>query len=94
MNDCITLNSNTQPMRAHITDVKLDRYTSTDNFVGESEITVTITLEEYRKLVKAVAVKDYEVDKYRIENANLQNTITRLEQKITKLLTEDTEEGE
>ena len=36
-----------------------------DNFVGEDEITVTITLNEYRNLVNEVARKDYDLEKER-----------------------------
>lgn len=36
-----------------------------DNFVGEDEITVTITINEYRNLVKEVAKKDYDLEKER-----------------------------
>ena len=35
------------------------------NFVGDSEITVTITLGEYRKLVKEVTLKDSDLQKER-----------------------------
>lgn len=31
---------------------------STDNYIAENEITVTITLSEYRKLVQEVATKN------------------------------------
>lgn len=36
-----------------------------NNFVGDGEITVTITLGEYRDLVKQVALKDYDMEKER-----------------------------
>lgn len=36
-----------------------------DNFIGEDEITVTITLNEYRKLVSEVSRKDYDIEKER-----------------------------
>lgn len=36
-----------------------------NNFVGDGEITVTITLGEYRDLVKQVALKDYDLKKER-----------------------------
>ena len=38
-----------------------------DNFVGESEITVTITLNEYRHLVSHVATRDKDVKKAEAE---------------------------
>lgn len=36
---------------------------STDNYIAENEITVTITLSEYRKLVQEVATKKYDIDR-------------------------------
>ena len=36
---------------------------SREDFIGESEITVTITLREYRNLVTAVAKKEHEYSK-------------------------------
>lgn len=35
-----------------------------DNFVANQELTVTITLNEYRKLIEIKAVKDKEEDTY------------------------------
>lgn len=36
---------------------------STDNYIAENEIAVTITLSEYRKLVQEVATKKYDIDR-------------------------------
>ena len=36
-----------------------------DNFVATGEITVTITLSEYRNLIKEKATKDAEIQEYR-----------------------------
>mgnify|MGYP001228103687 CR=1 FL=1 len=36
---------------------------STDNYIAENEVTVTITLSEYRKLVQEVATKKYDIDR-------------------------------
>ena len=36
-----------------------------DNYFGEDEITVTVTLNEYRTLVREVARKDYDLEKER-----------------------------
>lgn len=46
-----------------ILDEKLDRYGSKEmnNFVASDEITVTITLNEYRDLVSSKATTDYKV---------------------------------
>ena len=59
-----------------ILDKKLDNYGSNNNdFLASGELTVTITLEEYRKLVKDCATRDYcineaEKDKYTREHEN------------------------
>lgn len=50
-------------------------YGKCNNFVGESEITVTITLNEYRDLVTEKATKDSDIakaeeNKYERENEN------------------------
>lgn len=36
---------------------------STDNYIAENEVTVTITLSEYRKLVQEVATKKHDIDR-------------------------------
>jgi hypothetical protein len=38
-------------------------YDSTDNYIAENEVTVTITLSEYRKLVQEVATKKHDIDR-------------------------------
>lgn len=44
-----------------------DYNVSENNFIGESEITVTITLNEYRHLVSHVATRDKDVKKAEAE---------------------------
>lgn len=60
-----------------------------DNFFGEDEITVTITLNEYRNLVKEVARKDYDLEKEREKtreaNKNADSYKAKLEALIEKL---------
>ena len=59
-----------------ILDKKLDNYGSNNNdFLASGELTVTITLEEYRKLVRDCATRDYcineaEKDKYTRDHEN------------------------
>lgn len=36
---------------------------STDNYIAKDEVTVTITLSEYRKLVQEVATKKHDIDR-------------------------------
>lgn len=60
-----------------------------NNFVGDGEITVTITLGEYRDLVKEVALKDYDLKKERERtseaNKKAQSYKDKLEALIEKL---------
>lgn len=35
---------------------------SANNYIAENEVTVTITLNEYRKLVQEVATKNHDID--------------------------------
>lgn len=59
-----------------ILDKKLDNYGINNNdFLASGELTVTITLEEYRRLVKDCATREYcineaEKDKYTREHDN------------------------
>lgn len=47
-----------------ILDRKIDRYNfEDDNFLASGELTVTITLSEYRKLVKDCATAQVRIDK-------------------------------
>lgn len=47
---------------------KMDSYSfSKENLVAPSEITVTITLSEYRELVRKSAIMDNAIDKIRLE---------------------------
>lgn len=59
-----------------ILDKKMERYVwDGKDYVAENEITVTITLAEYRSLVASNATKSYDIDKanedkYRRDNEN------------------------
>ncbi|HCY6608110.1 TPA: hypothetical protein O1225_002206 [Staphylococcus aureus] len=72
-----------------------------DNFVANQELTVTITLNEYRKLIEIKAVKDKE-DTYRgkyfaeeRKNEKLEKENIKLKNKIYELQNEeDNEEDE
>lgn len=47
-----------------ILDKKMEHYGwSAKDYVAENELTITITLAEYRDLLKAVATKQYDIDK-------------------------------
>lgn len=77
-----------------ILNKKLDGYYSENNdFVASGEITVEITLSEYRALVTSKARKDYELEKVRDEkyeldkeNTELKKEIKMLEDKISKFI--------
>lgn len=80
-----------------ILDRKLGSYGTDDNdFLASGELTVTITLEEYRKLVEKCATREYciheaEKDKYvreseneelRKENAELKAELYELQKQV------------
>lgn len=75
-----------------ILDRKLDRYGTNDNdFVADKELTVTITLNEYRDLVGKVATSNSRIDeanknKYErdSENKTLKEKVKELETTLLK----------
>lgn len=76
-----------------ILDKKMDKYTFEENdFLASGELTVTITLSEYRKLVQEVATKKADIDeanKNRYtrdeENKKLKAEIAELKAKLYEL---------
>lgn len=61
-------------------DKKIRDYSSNENnFTIPHELTVTITLKEYRMLIESKAVKEDEISKIRSEKYNLQEKIRQLE---------------
>ena len=71
---------------------------TSDNFIGEDEITVTITLNEYRNLVTEVASKEYDLQKEREKtkeaNRKAQSYKDKLESLIEKLNGDDGDDGD
>jgi len=67
-------------------------YQNSNNFVGESELTVTITLAEYRQLVKDVATRDSAVDAERTKVYQRDAEIANLRNRIESLLSWSMEE--
>ena len=71
-----------------------------NNFVLASELTVTITLDEYRKLIMLKGSHEAEVDEVKKEKRVLENELNKLKEENHKLKeklldsinTEDTEE--
>ena len=57
-----------------------------DNFIGDGEITVTITLNEYRNLVKEVALKDYDLKKEREKTSEANKKADAYKAKLEALI--------
>ena len=76
-----------------ILDKKMESYNWTaKDYVAENELTITITLSEYRELVKSAATKQYDIDKanedkYKrdSENKMLREEVEALRAKIYEL---------
>lgn len=73
---------------------KMDSYSNEDaiDFVGDSELTVEITLHEYRELIRGKAIADEKIteannDKYErnLENKQLKEKNAELKQEIYEL---------
>ena len=83
---------NTTTMNA-VLEKKLDSwYGNCNNFVAPQELTVTITLSEYRELVGRDATRKAEIDKANndkydrdCENKNLREEVARLKAEIYEL---------
>lgn len=56
-----------------------------DNFALNGEITVTITLSEYRKLIKEVATKKYDIEKAETDKYERNCKISALEKENAEL---------
>ena len=60
---------------------------SENNFVANQELTVTVTLNEYRELVKEVALADAKNQKANSEKYDAQRDVERLTKENTELKT-------
>ena len=70
-------------------DKKLDRYGFDNNdFLAAGELTVTITLSEYRKLVKDVATAQARIDKAEADRYERNSENARLTEENNKLKAE------
>jgi uncharacterized protein YlxW (UPF0749 family) len=64
-------------MTSAILDKKMEQYRwHSNDYVAENELTITITLAEYRELVQSAATKQYDIakaneDKYKRDNENM-----------------------
>ena len=69
-----------------VLDKKMENYRFEDkNFVAESEITVTITLAEYRELIERNARSSYEIDKANKDKYERENENKRLKEEVESL---------
>ena len=73
---------------------KMDLFgnTKTNNFVVADELTVTITLNEYRELISKVAISDAEIkkannDKWKMdsENKQLRESVAKLQSQLYEM---------
>lgn len=64
------------------------------NYVAEREITVTITLAEYRELVSFKASNEPTLRALRLEKYNSENEVKRLKEKIADLMLKYSPESE
>jgi len=55
---------------------------SEDNFVASQELTVTITLHEYRNLIKAYAISDNKYDKLQSEKWEIDRELKKVKDQL------------
>lgn len=67
-----------------VLDKKLRDYGNHDNFVAPRELTVTITLSEYRSLVIAKGANDKTIENLRNKNYELEQKVQTLINKLYK----------
>lgn len=65
-----------------VLDKKLRDYGNHDDFVAPRELTVTITLNEYRSLVMAKGAYDKTIDDLRTKNYKLEQQVLTLTNKL------------
>lgn len=75
-------------------DERSKPYMNSNDYVVENEITVQITLAEYRELVGFKAKYDAELSKLKNEKFKVEQENKRLKDKILSLTTECSDEGE
>ena len=84
------LNSND----TQVLENKLKGYGESANFVAPRELTVTITLGEYRSLVKGKGVANKTIDDLRRQTYELERTIRDLADELASLTNSKTETKE
>lgn len=78
-------NNNTPTADTLVLDKKLQNYGRNDDFVAPRELTVTITLAEYRALVGANAKNSSEYDKLQKEKWALESENKKLKETLEAL---------
>ena len=68
-----------------VLDKKLSEYGRNDDFIASQEITVTITLREYRELVSNNATREHEISKANSDKYERETQIKTLEQRVKAL---------
>ena len=93
----------TEMVLSKVWERKFDGYgrSECDNFLTPTELTVTITLREYRELVGDNAVSEKKIseirsEKYALEKEvdELKETVAKLREKITVMVTGETSQTE
>lgn len=67
-----------------VLEKKLNGYGESDNFVAPHELTVTITLSEYRSLVMGKGVSNKTIDDLRRQTYKLEQTIRELVDELNR----------
>lgn len=80
-------NNNTQPIDTLLLNKKIENYGKNNDFVAPRELTVTITLAEYRELVNYNAKAASEYEKLRSEKWTLETENKKLKETIEALKT-------
>jgi hypothetical protein len=71
-----------------ILDKKMESYSfDSRNYVAEGELTITITLAEYRDLVKAVATKQHDIDQANADKYKRDSENNMLKEEVDSLRT-------
>lgn len=75
-----------------VLEKKMDNYnTNQNNFVATQELTVEITLSEYRELVGASATRKWDIDKANADKYEREQEIKNLRAQVAELKAENYE---
>lgn len=77
-----------------VLEKKLNGYGESDNFVAPRELTVTITLSEYRSLVMGKGVSNKTIDELRRQTYKLEQTIRDLVDELNRSKNDNEPEAE